>query len=173
MNKQKMLSILAVLVMMAAFTFSPAVFSQSAQKQGPVNVGTNGAPPHPLIHRAIDALETAKAELQDASHTYCGHREEALGAVDAALHQLHLAIECANGVSTGDLDLYVPEAAPVSVGAGAPPHPRITAALNACRSARNNLANAAEVYCGHRAEALGATDHAIDQLHKAIECSNW
>ncbi|HUK91650.1 MAG TPA: hypothetical protein VLZ81_14705, partial [Blastocatellia bacterium] len=146
---KKMLGVLATLAAMAAFAFSPAAFSQSAQTRSGSSINVaNAAPPHPLIHRAINALEVAKAELQDAAHTYCGHREEALGAVDAALHQLHLAIECANNQSS-DPRLGLSE--PVEVSAGGGPHPRITAALEACRSARNNLANAAEVYCGHRA----------------------
>ena len=172
MNR-KMLSVLAAFVMMAVFACSP-IFSQAPQMRSGQNVNTTAGEPHPLIHRAINALETAKVELQDAAHDYCGHRANALGAIDGALTQLHRAIECDNAKmdSTGDLSLLQSEAVEVSAGGGQP-HPRISAALGALQSARNNLNNAAQVYCGHRAEALGAVDVAISELHKAIESAKW
>jgi len=173
MKNKKMLSVLAALTMMVVFMFGQAVFSQTPEVRTSASVSAKAVPPHPLINRAIGALETAKAELQDAAHQYCGHRAEALSAVDAALHQLHLAIECqdSRADSTGDLTV---DSQVVSVStAGAPPHPRISAAINALQNARNNLADAAHVYCGHRAEALSATDAALHQLHAAIECQNW
>jgi multidrug resistance efflux pump len=172
MNR-KMLSVLATFVMMAVFACSP-IFSQAPQTHSGQSVNTTAGEPHPLIHRAIAALETAKAELQDAAHDYCGHKADAIGSIDAALSELHAAIACDNAKmdSTGDLSFARSEAVEVSTGAGAP-HPRISAAIAALQSARNNLNNAAQVYCGHRAAALGATDHAIEQLHAAIACAKW
>jgi hypothetical protein len=49
---------------------------------------------HPNIYRAINALGAAEGDLQNAAHDYCGHRVEALGAVQNALSQLKLAIQC-------------------------------------------------------------------------------
>jgi len=49
---------------------------------------------HPNIDRAISALGSAEADLQNATHDYCGHRAAALDAVHAALGQLKLAIQC-------------------------------------------------------------------------------
>jgi hypothetical protein len=49
---------------------------------------------HPLIRQAITALEAAKRDLQSAAHDYCGHRVDALEAVNRALTQLKLALEC-------------------------------------------------------------------------------
>jgi hypothetical protein len=49
---------------------------------------------HPLIRQAISALEAAKRDLHSASHEYCGHRVEALEAVNRALTQLKLALDC-------------------------------------------------------------------------------
>jgi hypothetical protein len=53
-----------------------------------------GAERHPNIYRAINALGAAEGDLQNAAHDYCGHRVEALGAVQNALSQLKLAIQC-------------------------------------------------------------------------------
>ena len=52
---------------------------------------------HPLIRQAIDALQIARRDLNNASHHYCGHRIEALEAVNRALAQLRLAIDCDQG----------------------------------------------------------------------------
>lgn len=55
----------------------------------------------------------------------------------------------------------------------APPperHPRIHAAIEALREAREELKAAAHDFCGHRAEALEETDRAIRQLHEAQAC---
>jgi hypothetical protein len=49
---------------------------------------------HPLIRQAISALEAAKRDLQSADHDYCGHRVDALDAVNRALPQLRLALDC-------------------------------------------------------------------------------
>lgn len=51
------------------------------------------AEPHPEIQAAIRSLEHAKAHLQAAAHDYNGHRVDAIGAIDAALHQLHICMD--------------------------------------------------------------------------------
>jgi F0F1-type ATP synthase membrane subunit b/b' len=48
-------------------------------------------------------------------------------------------------------------------------HPEIRKAIGALERARGDLRNAAHDYCGHRAEALEATDNAIRQLRLALE----
>ena len=53
-----------------------------------------GGEPHPRIYTAINALGAAEGDLQNAAHDYCGHRVAALGAVQNALAQLKLAIQC-------------------------------------------------------------------------------
>ena len=57
----------------------------------------------------------------------------------------------------------------------APPperHPRIHAAIEALREAREELKSAAHDFCGHRAEALEQVDHAMRQLHEAEACDH-
>ncbi|HEY6332157.1 MAG TPA: hypothetical protein VI756_22705 [Blastocatellia bacterium] len=161
--------ILAMAVLVAAFLCTTTLFPAVQ----PVSAG-GVAPPHPLINRAINALENAKGDLQSAAQVYCGHREAALGAVNDALGLLHQAIACENahGASAESPELLQvndPLALSISAG-GAPPHPRISAAINALQSARGDLADAAHTYCGKRAEALGAVDHALGELRAAIAC---
>src|SRR5215469_15097462 len=76
-----------------------------------------GFEPHPRIHAAIRALESARGDLQNAAHDYCGHRVEALEATNAALNQLGRAIECDNrrGATSNALDVSVAESAMMPV----------------------------------------------------------
>ena len=46
---------------------------------------------HPQIRRAINALQNAKTDLQNAAHDFGGHRADALRACDEAIKQLQLA----------------------------------------------------------------------------------
>lgn len=48
---------------------------------------------HPAIRRAIDALVTARSDLQHADHDFGGHRVAAMDAIDRALEQLRLALQ--------------------------------------------------------------------------------
>jgi len=49
--------------------------------------------PHPEIWAAIHSLERARTHLQHAAHDFGGHRVDAIAAIDAALKQLHMALE--------------------------------------------------------------------------------
>ena len=61
---------------------------------------------------------------------------------------------------------------PQSARTAPPPerHPRIHAAVEALREAREELKAAAHDFCGHRAEALEQVDRAMHQLHEAQQC---
>ena len=127
-----------------------------------------GGEPHPLIRRAAAALRSAKTDLQNAAHDYCGHRVEALEAVNNALNQLQQALDCdARRRSSAGADEIEPES---SGAAGGERHPNINRAISALGSAEGDLQNAAHDYCGHRVEALESTRRALNQLRLAIEC---
>lgn len=51
------------------------------------------AEPHPEIMAAIRSLQVARDHLEHAAHDFGGHRVEAIGAIDAALRQLHLCLD--------------------------------------------------------------------------------
>jgi hypothetical protein len=132
-----------------------------------------GGEPHPLIRRAMNALQAAKTDLQNAAHDYCGHRVEALGATNAALTQLQQALACDSSAGPkrkGNSAATEFEASAEPAGSGGEPHPRIYAAINALGAAEGDLQNAAHDYCGHRVEALQAVQAALAQLRLAIQC---
>ncbi|HWX42725.1 MAG TPA: hypothetical protein VN345_16350 [Blastocatellia bacterium] len=130
--------------------------------------------PHPLIRRAVNALQAAKGDLQNAAHDYCGHRVDALAATNAALTQLQQALACDSSKGPkrrGNSTATEIEAPAEPAGAaGGEPHPRIYNAINALGAAEGDLQNGAHDYCGHRVEALQAVQTALAQLKAAIQC---
>lgn len=56
---------------------------------------TEPQPRHPHIAAAVEELRGANEELRTAAHDFCGHRVEAMRAIDAATRQLRLALACA------------------------------------------------------------------------------
>ena len=53
--------------------------------------------------------------------------------------------------------------------AHAEPHPAIHAAINALEKAKFDLQHAAHDFGGHRVEAIGSIDRAIEQLRLALK----
>jgi hypothetical protein len=94
--KQKVLSCVAAMALM--FTLAAPAFSQTttappAGRKGTMAMGQHGNERHPMIRRAIRALEKAKYDLQHAAHDFGGHRDEAIEACDNAIKQLQLALQ--------------------------------------------------------------------------------
>jgi hypothetical protein len=54
------------------------------------------AEPQPHMHRALNLLEAARTQLQEASHDKGGHRVKAIEHVDLAIAQVHEGIEFDN-----------------------------------------------------------------------------
>jgi hypothetical protein len=128
---------------------------------------------HPVIHRAIRALEAAKAYMAGAPHDFCGHRVAALAESNLALNELGLAVICDK---RRDKSARSATAKPASSSLGraaalAPErHPLIREAVNALQAARRDLDNASRDYCGHRALALETVNRALTQLKLALDC---
>ena len=134
---------------------------------------------HPMIRKAIAALERAKDDLQDAAHDYCGHRAEALEATNNAINQLRLALES----DRASLEPLGPAPAMGFIEKASfteddysqrrerrERHPKIRQAINALERAKTDLQNAAHDFKGHREEALEATNRALNQLRAALAC---
>jgi F0F1-type ATP synthase membrane subunit b/b' len=137
--------------------------------------GASAAERHPEIRKAINALERARTDLQNAAHDFCGHRAEALEATDNALRQLRLALESdrasLNTPPSAAASLAFENAAYVApAAADRERHPEIRAAIDALEHAKTDLQDAAHDYHGHRVEALEAVNHALEQLHLALDC---
>lgn len=51
---------------------------------------------HPNLRRAINALRSARNDLEHADHDFGGHRVEAMGSIDRAIEQLEVALRFDN-----------------------------------------------------------------------------
>ena len=53
------------------------------------------APPekHPQIREALESLRNSKQHLEHAAHDFGGHRDEAIKAIDEAIHQLEVCLQ--------------------------------------------------------------------------------
>jgi hypothetical protein len=94
--KHRILSVLVMIVLVLALTFPVAVPAAPPAGNTQPPTGATAAPaaePHPEIHEAIASLRRAREHLQHAKHDFGGHRVEALGAIDAAIHQLEVCLE--------------------------------------------------------------------------------
>jgi hypothetical protein len=69
-----------------AFTL-PSVFAESNIVPTPM------AENRPAMHRAIDALEAAKTEMEHAGHDFGGHKAAAIAECDKAIVQLKEALK--------------------------------------------------------------------------------
>jgi hypothetical protein len=47
-----------------------------------------GQPRHPHLHLVLDELRDAKVELEKERHDWGGHRDKAIGAIEAARHEI-------------------------------------------------------------------------------------
>jgi len=136
--------------------------------------GGSAAGKFPEIRKALAALNLAADDLENADDDFCGYRVAALNAVNAAINQLQLAIQCAGGPSTSQnmaqaLNLRA-QLVSLKSSAAKEHHPLIRQAIAACEIAATALENAAHDYCGHRADALEATLAAIGEMELAIAC---
>lgn len=139
---------------------------------------------HPKINQAIKALEAARGDLQNAAHDYCGHRVEALEATNQAIKQLGLALASDHAANDqGKRSALVLASYHLEVSDGARPapagskvsnagerHPLIERAITALEAAKNDMQHAADDFHGHKAEALEATNGALNQLRAALAC---
>lgn len=153
---RRMALILLATLLLSGFLLHPA----------PSNAGGEE---HPMIRRAINALHSAKTDLQNAAHDYCGHRVGALEATNNALSQLQQALDCAgrHDRAAGPDSENTPE----TTGSPTPErHPNINKAISSLEAAEGDLQNASRDYCGHRVQALESTRAALNQLRLAIEC---
>jgi hypothetical protein len=166
------LRLVSVLLLVCAMGFGVSLPCSAKASAARAAGGYGG---HPEIRKALAALNLAANDLENAADDFCGHRVDALNAVNAAITQLGLAIECADGgssVSSAELSRALTELrAQVSSSASAAKHPYIRKAIAACQLAANALEDAAHDYCGHRADALNATINAITELELALACN--
>jgi len=86
--------VLVALVLALAFPVAvPAAPPAPHAKPAPAGPAAAAAERHHHIHDAIDSLRAARSDLMEASHDFGGHREEAIRAIDASIHQLEICLQ--------------------------------------------------------------------------------
>src|ERR1700683_3915526 len=94
--KHRIIPALAPVALVLALAFPvavPAAAPAPHAQPGPAAAAAAAAEKHHHIHEAIDALRAARADLMAASHDFGGHREEAVRAIDASIHQLEICLQ--------------------------------------------------------------------------------
>jgi hypothetical protein len=92
--KNRLVYLFAVVALVLALSFpvvAPA--APPAPKPQPTPAAAPAPERHHHIHEAIDALRAARADLMAADHDFGGHRAEAVGAIDASIHQLEICLQ--------------------------------------------------------------------------------
>ncbi len=89
---------IAFAALVLAIQLTPRVqsYNSATAIAAPAPLAPAVAPHCPNIHGAIDSLRSAKQELHDAGHNFCGHKDQAEHAVQDAIDRLHEAENCAN-----------------------------------------------------------------------------
>jgi hypothetical protein len=90
------LLITAILLLTVAF---PVAATGPKTPVAPVAVPASASAPaaaqppegrHPRIHEALEAMRSARAQLQQAEGNYHNHREKAIEHLDAAIHEAEI-----------------------------------------------------------------------------------
>jgi len=90
--KHRIICALALFALVLVLAF-PVVAPAKPAPAAPANAAAAAAEKHHHIHDAIDALRSARSDLMQASHDFGGHREEAIRAIDASIHQLEVCLQ--------------------------------------------------------------------------------
>ena len=91
--KSKVVCLTLVAALMLLFTFPAAAPAAPNPPASPANAAVPAPGPHPQIQAAIYSLQQARIHLMEASHDFGGHREDAVKAIDKALHQLEICMQ--------------------------------------------------------------------------------
>lgn len=84
---------LFALVLALAFPVAVPAAPPAPHAQPTPAAAAAAAEKHHHIHDASDALRAAHADLMEASHDFGGHREDAIRAIDASIHQLEICLQ--------------------------------------------------------------------------------
>jgi Skp family chaperone for outer membrane proteins len=87
--KSKVVCLTLIAALMLLFAFPAA----APAAPNPANAAAPAPNPHPQIQAAIYSLQQARLHLLEASHDFGGHREDAVKAIDKALHQLQICMQ--------------------------------------------------------------------------------
>jgi hypothetical protein len=86
-------SYLLAALLCGIITTDSRIVPAQARKTRPPKSASARTVDYPKIRTAIASLEAAKAELQNSSKDFGGHKQEAIDAVNDALKRLRLALQ--------------------------------------------------------------------------------
>ena len=114
------------------------------------------------LHEALRVLQATKQTLEGANHDYGGHRVKAIKAIEAAQHQLKLALGMKTKKSGGKGDGKGGEPQAIS-------NMQLADAIPILHKTRVLLETANHDYHGHRAAAVRDLGAAVEQLKLALK----
>jgi len=91
--RHRIICAFALVALVLALAFPVAVPAAPPAPHAQPTGAAAAAEKHHHIHDAIDALRAARTDLMEASHDFGGHREDAIRAIDASIHQLEICLQ--------------------------------------------------------------------------------
>jgi hypothetical protein len=82
----------------SAPALGPSGRQGGSQQGGPPHAAGQGGsqqagPPHRRVERAIEALRTARENMQNAEGEFHGHRAKAIERIDGAIHEAEICLQ--------------------------------------------------------------------------------
>ena len=143
------------------------------QGYGQQQVGS-GAVDHPRMREALQALQQARTDLQQAPPQFAGHRQKAIDLVDHAIQEINTGMQFAaqQGITSRDSGVnqqsYVQ---PMASGVNSTSYPMMADAQRALEQARNALQQASHNFGGHRTNALQDVNQAMQEITLGMQAA--
>ncbi|MGA9979376.1 MAG: hypothetical protein WBQ08_12195 [Candidatus Sulfotelmatobacter sp.] len=100
MRKDAILTLFIMVALVLTLTFTVGAAGPKALAAAPVAAVPAPAspaaapmPPHPRVEHALEALRSAKDHMAHAEGEFHGHRDKAIGHIDAAIHEAEICMQ--------------------------------------------------------------------------------
>jgi hypothetical protein len=90
--KNRLMYMFAIVALVFALAF-PVVAPAAPPVPKPQPTPAAAPEPHPHIREAIEALRSARNDLNHASHDFGGHRADAIKTIDESIRQLQICLQ--------------------------------------------------------------------------------
>jgi hypothetical protein len=118
----------------------------------------------PHMHHAMAMLREARKDMDEAEDIFHGHKQDAIDHVDKAIAEIKIGLH-----EQHDEELAaIPTALPAASKLEDDHFPRVHAALERMKHAKEELEGADTIFAGHRDEAIRHTEKAIKQLEDGL-----
>src|SRR5204863_218173 len=144
-----------------------------SEGQGSGQQAGSGTVDHPRMREALQALQQARTDLQQAPPQLAGHRQNVINLVDQAIQEVNSAIQFAaqQGITSPDSRASQQSYVQPMASSANSTSPMITDAHRALVQARNALQQAAHHFGGHREKALDDVNQALQELSLGIQAA--